>query len=673
VQFSSPGSNIYKEAVKLILKLLSLKLRNFKGIPDFELQVDGENVIIYGDNGTGKTTIPDAFNWLLFDKDSQNKKDFDIKPLDANNNPIHGLACEAEANLSVDGRPLSLRKVFSEKWTKKRGQAKAEFTGHTTDYFINCVPVQKKEYDAKISEIGDENIFKLLTSPTYFNTQLHWQVRRKTLLDVCGDISDADVINSTEKLKRLPEILQGRTLEDYRKIIAARQAEINKELEKIPVRIDEANRALPDITGIDVTAVNAEIKQLESAKQQKQQELVTAQSGGAVAEKTKELRKIEADILLLENQFNQSKLSTISGKQETLNDAIAKLSVVKRKLAGLKDLETVKIDEIGKLEKENNKRRADWANIKASTFEFEQAEVCPTCGRPLPVEELAAARETAEKAFNLDKSKKLENITNDGVDAAEKIKKLNEELTDIKTQIEAAEAELKTVQSEVGKIQAEIDELRKPSVKTTPSYITKDRERAAIMAEIEKLNSGVNDSITPLKEAIESLKSSIQELQSKINSVQQREKGERRINELKKQERELAAEFERLEGELFLTEEFVRVKVNLLEAKINSKFKVARFKLFDQQINGGLAECCETLYNGVPYSSGLNTGHRIIVGLDIIQTLSQHYNFHAPIFIDNQESITTLPEIDAQVISLVVSKPDKKLRIEYQNEFKEAV
>ncbi|WP_339063597.1 hypothetical protein [Tepidibacillus marianensis] len=148
---------------------------------------------------------------------------------------------------------------------------------------------------------------------------------------------------------------------------------------------------------------------------------------------------------------------------------------------------------------------------------------------------------------------------------------------------------------------------------------------------------------------------------------------ESRIQELKQQEKNLAAEYEQLEQELFLTEEFIRTKVNLLEEKINSKFKFARFKLFETQINGGLAEVCETTFNGVPYSSGLNNAARINVGLDIINTLSEHYGISAPIFIDNAEAVTSLNETKGQQICLVVSEKDKQLRIEAQTNIREAV
>jgi hypothetical protein len=143
---------------------------------------------------------------------------------------------------------------------------------------------------------------------------------------------------------------------------------------------------------------------------------------------------------------------------------------------------------------------------------------------------------------------------------------------------------------------------------------------------------------------------------------------EKRIEELKAQEKKLAAEYERLEGELYLTEEFIRQKVSLLEEKINSKFEMARFKLFNVLVNGAVEECCETTYQGVPFSS-LNNGARINVGLDIIRTLARHYNFYPPIFIDNREAVTSLIDMgDQQVISLIVSEKDKELRVEIEGE-----
>lgn len=207
------------------MRLISLSLNNFKGIRNFTLDAQGEDVSVYGDNATGKTTLSDAFMWLLFDKDSANRKDFEIKTLGPDGKPEHGLDHSVEAVLELeDGSHLALKKVFKEKWTKKRGSATAEFTGHTTDHFIDGVPVKKGEYDARIANIASEDIFKLLTSPTYFNEHLHWQDRREILLQVCGDISDGDVLDSLATLQNkdqmlaLTNILNTRSLDDHRKI-----------------------------------------------------------------------------------------------------------------------------------------------------------------------------------------------------------------------------------------------------------------------------------------------------------------------------------------------------------------------------------------------------------------------------------------------------------------------
>lgn len=83
---------------------------------------------------------------------------------------------------------------------------------------------------------------------------------------------------------------------------------------------------------------------------------------------------------------------------------------------------------------------------------------------------------------------------------------------------------------------------------------------------------------------------------------------------------------------------------------------------------------CETLYEGVPYGSGLNNAAKINVGLDIINTLSEHYGILAPIFVDNAEAVTKFINVDAQLISLVVSEKDKQLRVELDPiELKEAI
>lgn len=654
------------------MKLIKLHLKNFKGIRNFEFQPNGQSASIYGDNAVGKTTIFDAFNWLLFDKDSQNKKDFDIKTLDANNQPIHGLEHEVEAVFDVNGKPLTLRKVYYEQWTKKRGSVTSEFTGHTTDYYINGVPVQKKEYTAKIDEIAREDVFKLLTSPTYFNTQLHWQERRKILLEVCGDVSDQDVINAKESLKSLPEILKGRTLEEHKKVIAARRAEINKELEKIPIRISEVQQSIPELSGKSEEELQAEIAKLQNYLSEKNQALSFIENGGAVFEKRRELQEIEAEIIRINNENQKVLNERIQGIQQQLFDSKNKATELKGIIQTENRLLIQKQANLSALENSITGLREQWAKINAEELKFEQEETCPTCGQPIPKEKLEAAREKALADFNQRKAEQLERNVREGKRTKEEVEQLKLDIETKQKTIEGLEKQLADQEAETARIQAEIDRIKAEPVQTI-SIQPLIEKKQSILNEINQLQTDKAEAVAKVKAEIAGINDCIVQFQSELAKFEQKDRATKRIEELKHQERELAAEFEKLEKELYLCEELTKFKVSLLEERVNGRFKFARFKLFENLVNGGIQPTCETLYNGVPYSSGLNTGHQLIVGMDIIQTLSEYYGFSAPIFVDNAECVTDLPEINAQVIRLVKpeinSEEDRKkyskLNVEY--------
>jgi len=650
------------------MRLIRLSLNNFKGISFFTLDAQGQDVNAYGDNATGKTTLFDAFTWLMFDKDSTNRKDFEIKTLDSAGQAIHGLNHEVEAVLDIDGQPVTLRKVFSEKWTKKRGSAQPVFTGHTTDYYINGVPVKKTEYEARIASICDENIFKLLTSPTYFNEQLHWQKRREILLEVCGDISDEEVIASDEALAKLPQILSGRKLDEHRKIIVARRAEINKELERIPVRISEVEFNLPNISGIIPDKLPEDIAKLRTERQGKLAELAQLEDGGDVAEKKRRLQEIEAQLLQVKNQYQNAHHEAVRNVRAKLLKAESEASSLQVQVHFLAGELRNKDEAPAKLETHLQKLRENWYAVNSAKFEFVQDTVCPTCGQPLPEEKLNEAREKALADFNRNKAAKLEEINEAGKATKAEYERLKAESHAVEQQINEANEQLKRFEQEINRLRDEVArvETEADSYESDLRYQQMLAEKRTLEEEIAGLRAASTENTIHIKQEIARLDQAIAALEETQAKLKQHEQGLKRIEELKQLERQLAAEYERLEQELYLTEEFIRRKVSLLEDRINNRFGMARFKLFDVQVNGGISECCETMYNGVPYSS-LNNGAKINVGLDIIRTLAEHYNFRPPIFIDNREAITKLLDMgDQQVISLIVSEPDKELRVEIE-------
>jgi DNA repair exonuclease SbcCD ATPase subunit len=544
------------------MKLNSLKLQNFKGIRQFELDAQGQDIDIFGDNATGKTTLADAFMWLLFDKDSANRKDFEIKTLGPNGEPEHGLDHSVEAILELeDGRHLALKKVFKEKWTKKRGSATAEFTGHTTDYCLDGVPVKKKEYDEKITEIADENIFRLLTDPRYFNEVLHWQKRRELLLEVCGDVSDAEVIASKTDLSKLSEILGNRTIEQHRKVIQARRTEINKELEKIPVRIDEVKRGLPNIDDItNPDELPNDIAKLREELKAKQEELVQAKAGGQIAEKTKELRLIESQIMDLKNKHRQMLDEKVVEKRQELSRIQGELSELKANIDSHNRNMQLRESEIDGLNIKIEVLRSRWHEENNKTFEFEQPDTCPACGQPLPTEKLQEAKEKAEAQFNKAKAERLETIAVEGKQLAARKTELENELGALREAMDKLQDELPALEQKVAALKAEIDGIMQGAqpVESTPEYAQMQERIMKIREDIANMQADSNTAIMAIQKEIDTLTDAITALEQAAARLETRKNGEKRIEDLKAEERRLAAEFEDLEQQLYLTEKRAR-------------------------------------------------------------------------------------------------------------------
>lgn len=658
------------------LSLLKLTLRNFKGAKNFVLDVQGRNAKVYGDNETGKTTTFDAFIWLLFDKDSENKKDFSLKTLDAQGNELHGLDHEVEGEFLLDGRKLTLKKVYAEKWTKKRGSATPEFTGHTTDYFIDGVPVKKKEYTEMVDSIVQEDVFKLLTSPSYFNERLHYTEKRKILLEICGDITDAEVISSDASLAKLPSILGDRSIEDHRKVIAARQRKINEELKTIPVRIDEINRNMPEINGLDKSALEAQVGTLNIHIDEKMTQINSIRNGKTISDKQKAIQEIEMRLLEIKRDHDSDSKDKVYQLKTRIQEESSNKSILESKLENIKTQKRYNDENIQSIEANLARLRDEWQEVNGQKFTHTDACECPACGQALPEAQVNAAKEKALSQFNLQKSKKLEDINakgKQGKERKEAILQDNEKLAKEYEKLNSQIAEKNTALSKLNE-QLQQQESMVTDILDNPQYTAKLQEKMKLEEDIKNLREMTESSVQDIQVEIMGLRDKRDSLQADIGKFAAVAQSETRIEELQSQERELAAEYEKLEEELYLTEEFIRTKVNLLTDKINSKFKYARFKLFEQQVNGGLQETCVTTYKGVPYDSGLNNAAKINVGLDIINTLSAHYGFYAPIFVDNSEAVTKLIETNSQTISLVVSEKDKQLRVEVDAaEMKEAI
>jgi DNA repair exonuclease SbcCD ATPase subunit len=654
------------------VRIERLAFKNFKGLDNFELKNLGGSVSVYGDNATGKTTIFDGFSWLLFGKDSLNSAIFEIKTLAPDGAVKHGLEHEVKARLNIDGERLDLKKVYAEKYTKKRGDAQATFTGHTIDHFVDGVPIKKGDFDQAVGSICNEDIFKLLTNPRHFNEILHWTDRRKMLLAVCGDIDDKTVIASNDTLSGLPDILGKRTFDNHKKVIAARQAEINRELQKIPVRIDEINASKVDVPR-EISVIESGITAATSDLAKLNNELVQIESGGGIAAKKKKLAEVERDII---HKINNQQTVTYNleriRKEEvdklglaTFKSSDVVTAAVNAQTALINEKKALQ-DEISQLEKAMQDLRQKWHAQDKTRFAPALSATCPTCGQDLPEDQVEAARKKAQAAFNEGQATILSAIADQGKSLLKKCDGHKARVGEIDARVKQYDNEIADLEEKHQAAVVAWDTLRlaEPApVKPDPEHEVLLAKKDKILDEIENIQADLAGVAQEYRESINKITLDLSVLEKEKMQHEANMEVDTRIAKHKANERALAAEFEKLESELYLMETFIRAKVAMLEDRINSYFKVARFQLFTTNINGGLEECCNTTFGGVPYNS-MNNSARINIGLDICNTLSDHHGISLPCFIDNAEAVVELTKTDAQQIRLVVSESDKTLRIE---------
>jgi len=653
------------------IKLLELKLKNFKGF-SFVFSPHGSDADVFGDNSTGKTTLADAFSWLLFDKDSLGRSDFAIKNLDAAGNEEHMLEHSVEAVLAVDNTETTLKKIYKEIWTKKRGSAQATFSGHTNDFYVDGVPVQKKEYTAKVAEIaGDEATFRLLSSPTVFPA-LPWQKQRETLMTVCGDITDADVIASDLKLAPLPGILGKHKLEDYKKIVAARRTEINKELTALPIRIDEVRRGLPDITSLNRSDLQMQAADIEADIKEANLRLQGIDNGSNISDLSKRLALVNDEISGIEAEHRGQIMQVISRLNMGISEIDSVLRTNNNRISGIDTAIARNKTLFSGIDVALAHARDEWGIVDAETFHDGTPASCAACGQSLPSERVQEAREKALAAFNLSKANRLSEIEIRGQRLAGNKDELVDETNALMQEREAVLLAIADTEAKKQSVSAELEQAKKDAqdFAVREDHIALVAVRDDLTAQMYAAREGISADTECLRGEIYSLESTLRGVKEYSDRFTRREAGEKRTLDLMDQEKLLAKEYEKLEEEIYLMEQFIRAKVSMLTVKINSMFEIVEFKLFSEQINGGLSEVCEITVNGIPYGSGLNSGARINAGLDVIKTLSDHYGIAIPIFCDNAESVSRLIDMNTQVIRLVVSENDKVLRVERAREMK---
>lgn len=641
-----------------------LTLLNFKGIRNLTVDFDEHETNIYGANGTGKTTVFDAFTWLLFGKDSHDRKDFNIKTLDGDNKPIERIPHEVSACIEVGGEEITLKKCYNENWTKKRGSAVETFNGHSVECYYNEVPCSVSEYARKVAEICDEQVFKLITNPMYFTAQKK-DYQRTMLFRLAGDITNDDVLMQHPEFSDLVAMLSGKTLEELKKEVASKKRKIKDATDTIPARIDERKRDMPEEQ--DWAKLEADIKKAEEELADIEAQLTDRSRAYEEVTKRKQeiarkLSEAKSKLSALEYELKDKLLSDYRQVKREHETAVSRVSQLNNersyKRLALKRVEK----EIADLQARRETLLEEWRSIKAETFTVDEDRfVCPTCHRPLEAEDIEEKRAKMEADFNANISRKLEHNKTCGLE--------------VKAALEAKQSELKAINNDIFKIDEEVARITSSKVyQTEPTAPDVEPGINADKSVIE-LRNKITDLQNQLDEEVKApdtsdLKSKRQIIEGRINAdnvfLADRARiaaNNKRISELEKEYSESQAQLAELEGVEYNIQQFSKARIEQVESRINGMFNIVRFKMFEQQINGGEIETCEATVNGVPYSD-LNDAAKVNAGLDIINAICRANGITAPIFIDNRESVSEIVPVLAQIVNLVVDSNCKRLKID---------
>lgn len=643
------------------IKLLCLSIYNFKGCRRLELNFGGRSAALYGDNAAGKTTVYDALTWLLFGKDSRGRGDFELKPLGPDGRVLdHGAVTQVEGVLEAEGVQISLRKTYLEKWSARRGGDQTGFEGNVGEYYLDGVPVKKYEYERRVGELVTEELFRMLTGVSWFCEGMEWQERRRVLFDVCGAASERKIMEETSRFAPLAQAMGRMNLDDYRKKLQGERRGLSGARSAIPARLDECQRAVDELSQVDFSALFQERTTKAERLERIQQDLLKLSHGALLDSKRNELAGLNNRLTayIQENDsYRQKQMVPVEDRRPAMTAALERAREDRQHWAGLAENERGMIDG---LEEKIRAHQARWDEQEARTF---PGAFCPTCGQELP----ARARQEAKAAFEAETARRKEEETQGADREREHLLAAQKRQAQFLEKAETAERETARLEAELAAYVPDPG----PEIADLPGYgqrVEAEQEKLrALEAEVAALDKESDALRKKIKKEAEGLRRELDTLDRELGKQSLLAYARQRTQQLRQEAGRAQTRLEELDRLLRLCDEFLRFQARYLEDGINRRFRLVKFRLFQEQVNGGLADCCEAMVNGVPYSS-LNSGARVNAGLDVIDTLARHYGASAPLFLDNAESVTALLPVGTQVIRLVVSKTDKVLRCVYDPE-----
>ena len=673
-----------------IVKIKSLHIQNFGNIKDLSINF-GRKTLISGRNEAGKTTINDAYSWLMTNKLANGSQADGIRPHDRNGIEDDNAVISVSAVIEIDGAEKEFLKEQRKEFTQKTGK----FKGNNNLYFINGVPKKEKEYKAYVEEkILEPDNLELCTNASVL-LNMDTKKRRSVIFDMVPDITDADVAATDVRFANIPTKLDDCTLDE---LIQSVRYQINgrgrgdKGLkgrqDEFPARIDEAQRKVCDTAeySLAISGLKKEIADLDeqekslddvmTAYDQKskdildlkfeQSEVVRKANEGLVQQR----KTLDCEIFSLNQDMKSAENSLRMAEMDLKHANMG----VERHTAEIK-----KAQEDWKTYSEREYPEENLERIKTEQFD-ESSLVCPTCGQDLPAEQADKIRAKFEQkkakriadeegiktAFYEAKDKKLTEITESGNKAAADLKEAKkaqaeagEKLSELKQKITLLAMEIQQKQSELSKLPESVD-------------LSGNAEYQKVTGDIEKAESALHkmENGSEQRREISRIKNEKTAEISRLKTlITESEKAQDRVDELKEEQRNVRQLLADCQRELDLLKDFQTAKCNMLSEAVNKMFVFVKWRLFKMNQDGeGYQEVCEPMIENEPYGRRLNHGSRALAELDICNTFQNIHGISLPLFVDDFDGITEntmekINQFDRQMIFLKATESDLKIEI----------
>lgn len=636
------------------MRLVRIEMRDFKSFKDKTIEFKG-NTTIKARNGIGKTTIADAFFWVIADNNYALVSNPEIFPLNVEeSNPTVTLTVD------IDGIEHTLCRQM--KRTVKHNSDGIDSVAYTSVYMVNSVTLGLANYKKKIEELGID-ISKMLTlmHPEVF-TSSKKDDARKILMQMAEPKSDLDICNMIEGTDELKDLLSKYSFDE----VAAMQKSTIKHINDTYGKSGELLNK--KIEGLEMSKANLEWSELELERNTYRAEIenLKAEIENAInTDALNDLKIKQAEVVskmsIMRTSANENALNIRREKEQNVNFLKLALEGIKSTKANIERLLSYETNKFDDYKNQFDGYKAELKDAEAVKFD-ESKNFCYVCKREYPADkkaEIKAEWEQKREAILTDVKAKMDSVN-------VKAKDTNKLIKSYKAEIEKLNADIDAKLDEIEKATSEVENVVITDVTKTDEYNALVTEMTSLGEKIATLESK-KATITVLKSNLSITEEKLRECENKLALAEHNNQIDLQIAELRKQQNVFESDKARAEKILYLLDLVSRKKNEVLVDSINSHFKLVDFSLFKYTKGGEYKEALEIYIDGYLLGTHTNKGREILAKLDILDSMQNFFDQRLPIFADNMESLSddTRARIDlgTQLISLVVTE-DTELKVE---------